>query len=229
MEWSNKNVGFKLNSSKKDKWKCLVENALEISFSKENSSFYSKLNSCSALKELHRYDSLESFKESSLRLKFKDVRKRLSSQQNLKSRSMQRENSLGEERTFSERVNSYEHLLNSIKVSKNAFDTTMKIKQSSRNDESERDVNLDNFEPLENKKYTVRITNESENIKIVNELNQNYKNDSPHIKDYDIKAINIPSKSKTFNLNSIWVKSEENDKIKVNEGKTHTIKIIFLI
>ena len=226
IEWSHKSVGFMLNSSKKDKWKWLVENAWENSFSKDNSSFYSKLNSWSALKELHRYDSLESFRENSLQMKFKDVRKRLWSQQQLKSVSMGRENSDVNERTFSERVNSYEQLLNSIKISKAAFDTTLNIKQSWKNDESERNDNLDVFEPLENKNYIVRVADDTINLPSENKNQQSEIEFSPKIKEFDIFGIDIKPKKKLFNLNSIYNKVEIKEKTDIKNGNLLDIIIL---
>ena len=93
---------------------------------------------------------------------------------------MGRDNSIGNERTFSERVNSYENLLNSIKVSKTGFDTTMKIKQSWKNEESEKDAILDNFEPLDNKEHIIKIRDESENLLSDRDYQQEVDH-SPHI------------------------------------------------
>lgn len=159
-------------------------------------------------------------------MKFKDVRKRLWSQQQLKSVSMGRENSDAKERTFSERVNSYEQLLNSIKISKAAFDTTLNIKQSWKNDESERNDNFDVFEPLENKNYIVRVTDDTLNLPSENKNQQSEIEFSPKVKEFDIFAIDIKPKKKLFNLNSICNKVEIKEKIDIKSGNLLDILIL---
>ena len=56
-EYSRKLSTSRLGSSKKDRWMSILESALESSQSKENSSFISRINSCSALRELQKDDS----------------------------------------------------------------------------------------------------------------------------------------------------------------------------
>ena len=69
---------------------------------------------------MHRNESSDSLKDNKLKMKFQQVKKRLSSQHNLRNFELCKEKQSSpctETQTFSERVSSYEQLLNSVKVS----------------------------------------------------------------------------------------------------------------
>jgi hypothetical protein len=104
---------------KKDKWLTIIESAMGDSQLNQNSSYISKSDNYSMLREMVKSESWEIIKDSELRLKFKEARQRLKSNQNLKISTVSKANDsvYSETKTFGERVNSYEKILNSVKIS----------------------------------------------------------------------------------------------------------------
>ena len=58
----------------------------------------------SLLKELKRYQSVDSISDSKMKMRFQDIRQKLSSQKNLRNRSLFRDSSFNSEQTFCEKV-----------------------------------------------------------------------------------------------------------------------------
>jgi len=130
----------------------------------ESSHLLAVENNQSFANELKRYDSLGEFNDSRLRLKFKEVKEKLSSTKDLLNGSHCRDNSWLTERTFHEKVSSCEKLLNSIKISPfiNSKDVTITEYWTDKNIKKNL---LASFDPIMNEQHNVTFDNIDESEK----------------------------------------------------------------
>lgn len=105
----------------KNKWKSIIESAIEVESWKDSESFCSKSQGYSMVRDLFKSESWDSFRESYNQKRFKAVSRHLLSLQNLHGEEIKKieRNQLfhSTKKNFIEKVSYYEKLLNSIKTS----------------------------------------------------------------------------------------------------------------
>lgn len=204
-----KNFSITNIQPKKDKWRTIIESAIEDSQLNQNSSFYSKSNNYSMLREMIKSESWETVKESDLRIKFKDARKRLQSHQNLKNTTVSKDtdSAYSETKTFTERVNSYEKLLNSIKTSPllNKHQQRVETKEDT---EVKRQL-FDSFGTSTDQNYTLKVQDEDQNVVKEIEIVLSKNEETKEPKKQSVIFAQKPPKSNLFSLVSLCRKEEK--------------------
>jgi len=155
-------------SNKKEKWKSIIESAFVEPTIRDNSSFISRVNSLSTFKDMHRNASEGSIRHDNLRDKFKAVKNRLALQKDTQMTEMKKlkdTSPYSETKTFTQKISSFDKLLNSLKLSPLAKDKFNLVL-----DDDSCKKNLVNSFDSSDRNFTIKVHDEDHNLIEENEF-----------------------------------------------------------
>lgn len=204
-------------SNKKEKWKSIIESAFVEPTIRDNSSFISRVNSLSTFKDMHRNASEGSIRHDNLRDKFKAVKNRLALQKDTQMTEMKKlkdTSPYSETKTFTQKISSFDKLLNSLKLSPLAKDKFNLVL-----DDDSCKKNLVNSFDSSDRNFTIKVHDEDHNLIEENEFDIKESWESLEIEPFEYEEPEVKhnsdpdnsfsnAKSNLFNIMSICNKEK---------------------